>query len=620
MRKKNINAREERMMRRMVKWLFCAAFFTLHSSLFTPTASAQGMVTEIKVVAIQEFKDLDNQASGYSGTGDKELDFRKGRGGGYVFVLSRNSTDTAMYITDVKVETKVDYGIEYDENGKKYTPVLFFQADEHKDDNYRGGLNGRNYSIYGGAYPGQPHIYVSRTGNKDFDKNVLREVKVTTTKPKNLKSNQSYTGGHAGGGRYLVYTWHSHEPKFKPKISKDAPDGDINWHVKYCDRDQCGIEKDEPHEFEQLLFEGIDTWFQLPKTDSLSTTKHYKQCTKCKQIVYENHSWATYTSDWGSHNQRCLICDYVITANHANFGAQKLPVDENYHIIFCDSCGFLKKLRHDFSEDRFIERQDCEYTVVKLTCKQCFHDAYFEEKGVGHDYDQYGICRRKNCLHPYQQPSVEPLDTLGKDSVYVIKSYGNLYWIADYVNNRRPKANFRLANDLTADSYMKLPWHPIGATDSTAFQGTFDGGGHIISMLQTEEPVAGCGYRGLFGVIGKDATVKGVTMTSCKMRGWDNIGAVAGVNEGKITDCHVTFSVMKSIGTEKILGGICGTNKKTGTISDCTTGGDVWVGGVRDYAGGICGTNEGGTLTGNLSLAICGSGSDAILPDTASEL
>ena len=35
MRKKNINAREERMMRRMVKWLFCAAFFTLHSSLFT---------------------------------------------------------------------------------------------------------------------------------------------------------------------------------------------------------------------------------------------------------------------------------------------------------------------------------------------------------------------------------------------------------------------------------------------------------------------------------------------------------------------------------------------------------------------------------------------------------
>jgi hypothetical protein len=187
------------------------------------------------------------------------------------------------------------------------------------------------------------------------------------------------------------------------------------------------------------------------------------------------------------------------------------------------------------------------------------------------------------------------------------------------VNNRRPKANFRLANDLTADDFIQLPWRPIGATDSTAFQGTFDGGGHVISMLQTEEPVAGCGVRGLFGVIGKDATVKNVTISACKMRGWDNIGGVAGVNEGKIVDCHVTLSLMKSIGTEKNIGGICGLNKKTGSITGCTTGGDVWVGGVRDYAGGICGTNDGGKLTGNVSLAICGSGSDAILPETASE-
>ena len=604
----------------VMRAMLCAAFFTLHSSLFTPTASAQGMVTDIKVFAVQEFNDLKTKAAGYSGIDNEDLDFRKGRGGGYVFTVFQNSTDTSSYITKVKVVTKLEYGIEFDEDGYHYDPVPFYQADEHKDDKYRGGLNGRNYSIYGGAYPGQPHVYVSRTRNTDFSSKVLRKAYVTTSKPKNLPSNATTSGGHAGGGRYFVFEWHTHEPKYRPKISKDAPKGDINVHVKYCDRDQCGIEEEEPHRFAQLLYDGIDTWMQLSDTDSLRTQSHYKKCVDCGQIVYDKHNWATYVSNWDSHTKICLVCDFIDEADHVNFGKEQIPVDQNYHMIYCDSCGFLAKLRHEYDSERRIERQDCEHTIVKYKCKQCYHEEYFEEAGVGHDYDANGICTRDElCLHPYQQPDVEPLDTLGKDSVYVIRSYGNLYWIADYVNNRRPKANIRLANDLNASQFINRPWIPIGVTDSTAFQGTFDGGGHVISMLQTEKPVAGCGARGLFGVIGKNATVKNVTLSSCKMRGWDNIGSVAGVNEGTIKDCHVTFSSLKSIGTGKNLGGICGLNRKSGTISGCTTSSNVWVGGVLDYAGGICGTNDGGTLLGNVSLAICGSGSDAILPETASE-
>jgi len=92
---------------------------------------------------------------------------------------------------------------------------------------------------------------------------------------------------------------------------------------------------------------------------------------------------------------------------------------------------------------------------------------------------------------------------------------------------------------------------------------------------------------------------------------------VAGVNEGTIKDCHVVFSIMSSVGSGMNLGGICGLNR--GSITGCTTENNVWVGGVRDYAGGICGTNEGGTLSGNTYAAICGSGSDAALPETAAE-
>jgi hypothetical protein len=101
------------------------------------------------------------------------------------------------------------------------------------------------------------------------------------------------------------------------------------------------------------------------------------------------------------------------------------------------------------------------------------------------------------------------------------------------------------------------------------------------------------------------------------MRGWDNIGAVAGVNNGTIESCYVVSSSMSTIGTGMNLGGICGLNR--GTISGCVTERDVWVGGARDYAGGICGTNENGTLLGNITEAICGSGTDATLPETASE-
>jgi hypothetical protein len=101
------------------------------------------------------------------------------------------------------------------------------------------------------------------------------------------------------------------------------------------------------------------------------------------------------------------------------------------------------------------------------------------------------------------------------------------------------------------------------------------------------------------------------------MRGWDYIGAIAGVNEGTIENCHVAFSMMSTIGTNKNLGGICGLNK--GTISKCITESSVWVGGVSDYAGGICGTNAGGTLSNNQFEAICGSGSDAQLQEFATQ-
>jgi len=583
-----------------------AAFLISHFSFLVCPAGAQGFVSEIKIVAVQDPDSLAPQAVGYHGAGDEDLDFRKGKGGGYVFAVFKTSTDPKEYITDVKVTKRGDnYANPFKEGRMYYTPATFFQAKKHKDNLYAGGLNGRDYSIYGDPYNKQDHVYITHSDSLNFDQRVLKWAEVRSSKPTPGK-NQTVSGGHGGGGRYFLFTWHTHQSQYKPLASED-----INEHEHYCSYDGCKLTVQEPHRFDQRY--GYDEWMQFTKEDKKYNCEevHYKKCLDCGKVVTEAHKWATYSADWKQHNRRCLVCDFVTEAGHKQFGEQKLPVDEFNHMIYCGHCGFLKKLPHAL-EKRAVVSEDCEYVVVKYSCSQCFHEVYFEEPGVGHDYDANGFCTRKKCLHPYERPAVEHANG---DSTYVVKTYGNLFWIADYVNNRRPKTNFRLNNDLYADSLVSLPWRPIGDSDSTAFAGTFDGGGHVITMLQTEEPVAGCGARGLFGAIAKGAVVKNVGIAGCNIRGWDNIGAVAGVNEGTIDGCKVVFSLMNSISSGKNLGGICGLNK--GTITKCSTENNVWVGGVRDYAGGICGTNAGGTLSGNTFAAICGSGSDAVLPETA---
>ena len=585
--------------------LLCAAFLIAQFSFFiSPAAAQSGMVTEIKIVAVQEPDSLSAHTNGYSGGGNTDLDFRKGRGGGYVFALFKKSAeakDTLNYITDVYVDKRDEYGRKFNLGDKTYVPAPFFQAKKRYDKLYKGGLNGRDYLCYGGKYTEQPHVYVTHTGCTDFNQRVLMNAYVSTSKPDG-KSSDEYSGGHAGGKRYFVFEWHTHENRYKPK--------DINWHTHYCDKEGCKLSKDEPHKFDQLY--NFDTWNQFPTSNPLCDTKHYKKCNECGQVVTQEHQFSTYSADGTEHNKRCMTCDYVFRANHENFGKEQIPVDDYYHMIYCN-CGFLKKLRHVYGDERRKRYSDCERTVMEYTCQQCYHRALIDLPGEGHLYDAYGICQRPGCLHPYERPATEA--RTGGDSTFVVKTFGNLYWVADYVNNNHPKTHFRLAEDLIAEDFMKLPWRSIGFADSLAFEGTFDGAGHIISMLQTDEPIAGNNYRGLFGVVAKGAEVKDVTLAACNIRGWDYLGAVAGVNEGTISGCNVVFSIVSSIGSGKNLGGICGVNR--GTISGCTTANNVWVGGVRDYAGGICGTNEGGTLSGNTSAAICGSGSDAVLPESA---
>ena len=111
----------------MKKVILYFAFLIAQCSFLVSPAGAQGMVSEIKVFALNEYKELADSAKGYDGIGNKDLDFRKGRGGGYVFVVHKTAADTAQYITGVKVEARAEYGVKFNHEGKLYEPAPFCQ-------------------------------------------------------------------------------------------------------------------------------------------------------------------------------------------------------------------------------------------------------------------------------------------------------------------------------------------------------------------------------------------------------------------------------------------------------------------------------------------------------------
>ena len=202
------------------------------------------------------------------------------------------------------------------------------------------------------------------------------------------------------------------------------------------------------------------------------------------------------------------------------------------------------------------------------------------------------------------------------DNPYQISTAAEFYWFADKVNkdnSNYSSTNAVLIEDIDIECSKTNPWTPI-ASSAYPFNGTFDGGGHIIAGLYCEN----IGYTGgLFGYLGKDGTIKnlgvygtvvcakenesgGISITNNIA---ENVGGVCGRNEGTITGCHFSGSVT---GTNRFTGGICGRNG--GTITCCYNAGSV--SGIVEFeyssttedkdvrgVGGICGYNYGGTVS-----------------------
>ncbi|WP_302486795.1 hypothetical protein, partial [uncultured Megamonas sp.] len=209
-----------------------------------------------------------------------------------------------------------------------------------------------------------------------------------------------------------------------------------------------------------------------------------------------------------------------------------------------------------------------------------------------------------------------PNTQTGKDFVYIWIADGEqLKGIQNYANkdtnSKILSYNFALKNDINATDVSD--YQAIGGS-GTVFTGKFDGRGNRIIGLN----VSSSNSNDNVGVFGVNAgTIKNLKVYSSTFKGYDNVGAIAGTNNGKIDNVTTLGNTVEALGsvnsasldgtpfdnTDNIFvnvgaaGGVVGTNN--GTVDNATSRDSVIAGedknsnGALTTAGGIAGINNG---------------------------
>ncbi len=180
-----------------------------------------------------------------------------------------------------------------------------------------------------------------------------------------------------------------------------------------------------------------------------------------------------------------------------------------------------------------------------------------------HNFDDNGFCQH---CGGYQNPDVNPGEhpEWEYDDIYLVENAGQLFWIANYVNNVSNEINVLLTTDITIPEGKE--WTPI-----MNFYGTFDGGYYTVSGLDA----SGDEFVGMFGG-GSYAygTIKNLHITNSRFEGTSYVGALAGYHAGNIYNCYVDSSV--TVTGDSSTGLLVGHN--AGAVQNCYAYGSSCVG------------------------------------------
>lgn len=214
----------------------------------------------------------------------------------------------------------------------------------------------------------------------------------------------------------------------------------------------------------------------------------------------------------------------------------------------------------------------------------------------------------------------------GRDVTYIWVADGEQLkgiqkYATDNSNSNILSYNFALKNDINATDV--IDYKSIGS-NGTAFTGKFDGRGNRIIGLNVDNTKnhTSTDNVGVFGV--NEGTIKNLKVYSSTFKGYDNVGAIAGTNNGTIDNVTTLGNTVEALGskysndkldTSKVgaAGGVVGTNN--GTVDNATSrdsviaGKDANSGGALTTAGGIAGINTGLVSNSQSHSAVIASGS-----------
>lgn len=178
---------------------------------------------------------------------------------------------------------------------------------------------------------------------------------------------------------------------------------------------------------------------------------------------------------------------------------------------------------------------------------------------------------------------------------------------------------------------------PVGDAAS-AFSGVLEGLGHQVDKLSINRPTTD--NVGLFGIT-NGSLIQNIGLTNLNVIGRDNVGGMAGVNNGSISNAYVTgtiaainnagglagvndgtisnaYATSSINATGSVAGGLAGSLSNTGSINNAyangaVTGGSVAGGLVGESAGTISNTYASGLVTGTSTGGLVASVTDGLV-------
>ncbi len=141
-----------------------------------------------------------------------------------------------------------------------------------------------------------------------------------------------------------------------------------------------------------------------------------------------------------------------------------------------------------------------------------------------------------------------------ENGVYQISDKGHLRWFSEFGLEKKGVLINNITVNEGSDSYI---WTPIGS-ELHPFTGEIDGKGFTVSGLTIDNSSAD--NIGLFGVIGEGGVVKNLGVIGSSFNGGNNVGGIAGKNNGTISGC---FSYNTAITATGAKGGVCAVNSST---------------------------------------------------------